>query len=327
MNFIRLIYCPVFAVIVLFSVEFSAAADALPPDGKQYAIVTVCVANMREKPRHAAEMATQCLLGTPLRVREKRSGWCAVTTPEGYDCWVTADSIVNMTKSEFNQWIEAPKIIYQKNYGTVRVESADDSAAVSDITAGCVAVQEDVSGRYVKLRFPDGRSGWIFRDDCSDFETWKRETKPTADGVLEKALELMGVAYLWGGTSPKMLDCSGLTKHCFFMNGVIIPRNASQQAQIGLRIDIDGGLDRLQKGDLLFFGSSNRITHVGIYIEEGRFVHEAGRVRLNNLIPGKELYDKSSAAGLVRACRLIGVPEKSGIISIADHPLYRFQAE
>jgi len=291
----------------------------------RYAVVTVCVANMREEPRHAAEMATQCLLGTPLEVRVQRSGWCAVTTPEGYECWVTSDSIDTMTKTEFNQWIEAPKIIYRKHHGTVRLEPGDHSAAVSDIAEGCVVVHEDSKDRFVKLRFPDGRTGYIPQDDCSDFETWKHETRPTAENVVDKALEFMGVAYLWGGTSPKMFDCSGLTKHCFFMNGVIIPRNASQQVKVGHNIDINNGFEKLERGDLVFFGSQNRVSHVGIYIENGLFVHEAGRVRLNNLIPGTERYDRFSASSLVSVRRLIGITKDHGIVLITEHPLYRLQ--
>ena len=310
----------IFFIATLFSVTMAEETKEA-----RYAVVTVCVANMREEPRHAAEMATQCLLGMPLEIRNQRSGWYAVTTAEGYECWVTSSSVVAMTKTEFNQWIEVPKIIYRKHHGTVRLEPVEDSAAVSDIAEGCVIVREETKERFVKLRFPDGRTGYISQDDCSDFETWKHETRPTAESVVEKALEFMGVAYFWGGTSPKMFDCSGLTKHCFFMNGVIIPRNATRQVRVGQNIDIDNGLEKLEKGDLVFFGSPNRVSHVGIYIENGLFVHEAGRVRLNNLIPGNERYDRSSAASLVSVRRLIGIANDPGIVPIAEHPLYQLQ--
>jgi len=94
---------------------------------------------------------------------------------------------------------------------------------------------------------------------------------------------------------------------------------------VGQNIDIDDGLERLERGDLVFFGSPNRVSHVGIYIENGLFVHEAGRVRLNNLIPGNERYDRSSATRLVSVRRLIGITNDPGIVSIAEHPLYQLQ--
>ena len=316
------VYCLVFAV--LFFGHVAAAEEPNTAETKPYAVVTVCVANMREAPRHAAEMATQCLLGTPLQVRERRSGWSAVTTPGGYDCWVTSGSIVSMTKAEFNRWIEAPKVIYLKNYGMARLAPSEDAAIVSDLTAGCVAVREKEDGRYVTIRFPDGRTASILSADCTDFETWKRETKPTAEGVLEKAFELMGVSYLWGGTSPKMLDCSGLTQHCFFMNGVIIPRNSSQQAKVGLSIDFSEGFDRLEKGDLVFFGSQ-RVTHVGIYVENGLYIHESGRVQLNSFISGNEHYNRSLATSLLGVRRFIGATEAPEIVPVAEHPLYQLQ--
>ena len=314
-----------YPLIFIIALQFSVKRAAAEIQEARFAVVTVCVANMREEPRHAAEMATQCLLGTPLEVRDQRSGWCAVTTPEGYKCWVTSGSIVTMTKTEFNQWIGVSKVIYRKHHGTVRLEPCEDSSAVSDITEGCVIERQDSKNRFVNLRFPDGRTGCIKQDDCSDFETWKQEMRPTSDSVVKKALEFMGVAYLWGGTSPKMFDCSGLIKHCFFMNGVIVPRNATQQARMGESIDIDSKLEKLERGDLVFFGSQNRVTHVGIYIENGLFVHEAGRVCLNNLLPGNERYDRSSAVRLMSVRRWIGRINDHEIVPVAEHPLYQLQ--
>jgi cell wall-associated NlpC family hydrolase len=133
---------------------------------------------------------------------------------------------------------------------------------------------------------------------------------------------------MWGGTSIKAMDCSGFTKTAFYLNGVILERDASQQAKTGEDVDISEGFDNLQKGDLLFFGSKatqergERITHVGIYMGNGEFIHSATSVRINSLIPDAYNYYEGSTR-LVRANRLITkIDNDPGIVSINNHPWY-----
>ena len=79
---------------------------------------------------------------------------------------------------------------------------------------------------------------------------------------------------MWGCNSPKGFDCSGFTKTVFFLNGIDLMRDSSQQAGQGVEVPLDGDLSQLKKGDLLFFGPSARrgkpekVVHVGIYLGE-----------------------------------------------------------
>ena len=126
---------------------------------------------------------------------------------------------------------------------------------------------------------------------------------------------------MWGGTSIKAVDCSGFTKSTYFLNGLVLARDASQQCHTGDNVDITKyvndstytveALANLKKGDLIFFGSKatpekkERVTHVGIYIENGILIHSAGKVRINSLIPTDDNY-YSGSKRLIRACRIIG---------------------
>lgn len=96
---------------------------------------------------------------------------------------------------------------------------------------------------------------------------------------------MTGVPYLWGGTSVKGVDCSGMVKTAYFAGGIVIARDASQQALTGERLA--RRRPRCLKGDLIFFGNpaSGRVTHVAMYLGEGRFIHSAGRVKINSLDP------------------------------------------
>jgi cell wall-associated NlpC family hydrolase len=145
--------------------------------------------------------------------------------------------------------------------------------------------------------------------------------------IIAEAEKLLGVPYLWGGMSAKGVDCSGLVRISHIMNGILLPRNASQQVKCGTEIivsrpDIEGkseaevkagynsrlaetAIKNLQRGDLVFFGNTQtrRITHVGIYIGQGKIIHSSHRVRINSLIPGEADYYEN-AHRLIAAIRL-----------------------
>ena len=123
----------------------------------------------------------------------------------------------------------------------------------------------------------------------------------------------------WGGTSTKVTDCSGLSKVSYFANGIILQRDASQQALTGLKIKgEDWQVAKL--GDLLFFGNSEtgRVTHVGIYLRDGKFIHCSGQVKINSLDPSAPDYLYSALS----ISRIDGQVGTTGITSVAKHPWY-----
>lgn len=95
--------------------------------------------------------------------------------------------------------------------------------------------------------------------------------------LVATVLRHIGIPYKWGGTSAATgFDCSGLMMVTYKMNGLVIPRNSRSQYQKGNRIS----KSTLQKGDLVFFATGSnprRISHVGMYIGSGDFVHAPGR--------------------------------------------------
>jgi len=94
--------------------------------------------------------------------------------------------------------------------------------------------------------------------------------------LVKTARDFIGIPYLWGGTSPENgLDCSGLVLAVYQLNGLDLPRVSRDQYAAGIPV----GRDRMQKGDLVFFakGKDKPISHVGIYIGNGRFIHALRR--------------------------------------------------
>ena len=95
--------------------------------------------------------------------------------------------------------------------------------------------------------------------------------------LLDYARFFKGGKYIWGGTSPKGFDCSGYVQYLYKKNGINLPRTAWSQSKQGIAVD----KAHLEKGDLLFFLTDKKrgipVTHVGIYLGNGEFIHAASK--------------------------------------------------
>ncbi|HEY7682433.1 MAG TPA: C40 family peptidase [Gemmatimonadales bacterium] len=92
--------------------------------------------------------------------------------------------------------------------------------------------------------------------------------------VVKTALEVMGMPYRWGDTGDEGFDCSGLIQYAFGKHGITLPRRSADQAKQGQEVGRD--LESLRAGDVLTFATSGRrVTHVGLYLGNGRFIHSA----------------------------------------------------
>lgn len=295
-----------------------------------FGIVNISVANIRTKPEHSAEMATQALLGTLVKIYKKTDDdWYLVQTPDNYISWVDGDGIQRVTKEEADNWIKSNKIIFTKNFGSAFENSEENNSLVSDIVFGNLLKLISSENNYYQVEFPDGRKAFIKNSEAELFSDWLQNRNCTKENVINTAKNFMGIPYLWGGTSVKGLDCSGFTKTVFFANGIILPRDASQQVFVGETINTEKDFSNLQPGDLLFFGLSanqnrkERITHVAIYLGDGDFIHASGRVRINSLERLKSNFSKHRLNTFIRAKRMVTSLNQNGIQSIESNPFYK----
>jgi hypothetical protein len=102
--------------------------------------------------------------------------------------------------------------------------------------------------------------------------------RPIRDEIVATAQSFIGLPYQWCASSTTgMLDCSGLAMAVYQLNGINLPRNSADQFKNGIPIETS----QLQKGDLVFFATSgSRVSHVGIYIGDNRFIHAPGMGKL-----------------------------------------------
>ena len=175
-------------------------------------VVTVSVGNVRSVPKHSGELATQALLGTPVKILERDGEWLLAQTPDGYIAWAAPGSIEPMNKAAFEQWNKSRKVIVRAPYGFSYQSPDAEAQTVSDLVAGCVLEWTAQQGDFYQVRYPDGRKAYVLKAQAKPYDEWLAMIRPTEDALVRTSKKLMGLPYLWGGTSFKGVDCSGFTK-------------------------------------------------------------------------------------------------------------------
>jgi len=278
-------------------------------------VVRVPSVELRRLPDHRSECVTECLMGSRLRVLGVGEGgrWLRVLAPDGYLAWARSWGMCDE-----HPLCRGAGVFVQVLASAVRAQPRLSSAVVTPVWMGCRLGLLRASGRgWRAVATPDGRTGWIAsRDVAADAPPercgfWSPHPrggpKPGTDAfraaarakVIGRARSLLGVPYRWGGTSAAGLDCSGLVRLVFGLEGVALPRDARDQekALVPWRVEIDPA--RLRAGDLVFFGpGSGHADHVGLGIggRPGRFIHGSGCVRISGLAEADRLCERELRA-------------------------------
>lgn len=299
--------------------------------GKRYGLVNVSVGNIRSEDKHWGEMASQVLLGTPLKILKKvREGWYYVQSPDGYLGYMDQGALVLLDEAAFQSWQQSPKVIYWKDYGFSTLLPDANSQRISDLVIGALMKKGASDALHTEVIYPDGRTAFVPTQDIKTMTDWLGEASSQPDDILATAKKFVGRPYLWGGTSGKGMDCSGFTKTVFYLHGMILQRDASQQVHTGIEVKTDSTLAGLQKGDFLFFGriteeQKEKITHVGIYLGDGLFIHSGDDnpgIRIQSLKPGTPTFAPHRLASLLRARRMWAEPGQHGVQKVEDSALY-----
>ena len=360
-----------FTIILMAAMSANVAQDrdSGPEAQKRMAVVETSTCYMRLMPDYESALETQELMGTVVEIVGQKGYWREIVSPQPYKAWTTEKTLVEMTPEQIREYEDAPKYMFTGLYGHIYEEPGAKAATICDLVGGDVMrvvmkgagqsgerdgagkkgndaggrkVRPVVKGKWAQVMLPSGKTGWVLRKDvCPLGELIDIRMGDAAEGkvsqekmeeVIASARQLIGVPYLWGGMSAKGVDCSGLVRISCIMNGVLLPRNASQQIRCGKPVEVNADpafwneearkdkeafvremkkrTASLKRGYLVFFGTPAtaekpmRVTHVGIYLGNGEIIHSSHLVRINSLDPEADnCYE--NAHRLIGGCRLV----------------------
>lgn len=243
------------------------------------------LAHVRAEPHHAAELVTQMILGEEALVLSARDPWLQVRLADGYVGWVHQGSVVRSAANDpeaFARSLDGPLppddpaawVVVAR--GAVLRQGPDPgSPQAADLVQGARLRIADPGRGPLAATLPDGTTGWLDREAALPASRLSERFPRKGEALVEHAAGFLGLPYLWGGTSEKGFDCSGLVQRIYGLHGIRLPRDADPQSRVGEPVDPGPDGRDVRSGDLAFFVEppGGRVTHVGILAGEGRMIH------------------------------------------------------
>jgi len=230
-------------------------------------ICTYGIIPVRKEPAESSEMVTQLLFGESFDIINIEDSWAFIRIHfDQYEGWINAKLIAKLREHEVENWIKAEKWIVSAPY--IKVVSEPDK------TTHLIS-----AGSSIFFNESDRNS---FRIGNTEYYISGNQSSNKANGsIADSANALINAPYLWGGRSFYGVDCSGFTQVVYKLAGFELPRDASQQVELGQIVSF---VEEATLGDLAFFDDEEgRITHVGLCLGKGEIIHASGRVRIDKL--------------------------------------------
>jgi gamma-D-glutamyl-L-lysine dipeptidyl-peptidase len=266
---VRFLFAFLLCLALLLQVAPVAEAQQSVPNADF--VIARPVVEMYSKSTVDSDVVSQALYGTGVLSLEKQEGWYKIHTADGYTGWVAASDLAPLKNGPYAPDDNAIQVT-GLSINVYREPDVTRHAPILllpwEARLEPVPSVSDNDPRWLQVRLVDGQAAWVQRGDVS-----KKSVILSIDQTLQLAHRFLGVTYTWGGISSFGFDCSGFTQMLERQRGIEMPRDADLQAAWSGVNPVDR--KDLQPGDLLFFGSSAaKITHTGMYMGNGMFIHD-----------------------------------------------------
>jgi beta-lactamase class A len=305
--------------LILFSFkEISLfGSPASPPAPQMAAVVVAAVQDLFTRPDETSSVDDQVVLGDRVEILEGAAGFAKVRTAAGEVAWIPERALrrgdaptappgakVARVTSNFAHVYASPSFTKQKPLLTAPVGTVLD---FSDFLEG----KEGDAYSWIRVWLPDRRSGYIAARDVSLLPFSENPPLRSPSSWIALGKRFLGAPYTWGGTTPLGFDCSGLMTRIFSEHGVTLKRNSYEQAFQDPHL-VPVPFEALLPGDLLFFGTEDKIDHEAMWIGDGTVLQST-----RHNVPGVQItpFDSPFLKPLFRhARRLRGISsnEKEG---------------
>jgi len=236
------------------------------------------------------DQATELIYGDPVRFIRSTEKHFQVQSPEGYLCYIPKQTVRRMDLNEWDRYHQGPFAIFTQSH-----KLGDDITINMGSRLPYLGDQSVLLADGSSLELPDIRIKIIIP-----------VANPVREEIVNDAKGYLGLPYVWAGRSDAGVDCSGLLIQSYGMNGLFLPRDSDEISNVGRLIAFPGWMSALLPGDMLFFGGSRRlVTHTGIYMGEGYFIHShGGGTVIQSLDPEDPEYNKAQHESFLFARRL-----------------------
>ena len=218
----------------------------------------VSISPIRAENKDEAEIVSQLLFGEVFTINEVQKNWINITTLfDAYSGWIDIKHLKLLSEKELKRWLDGLSPAFN---------------LLTEIKTPW-GNQRLIRGAYLSNEN-------LFNIGNDSFEILNSSKDNLPATIFETAASYLNAPYLWGGKQPFGIDCSGLTQMVYRFHGVNLPRDASQQVEIGQEIEFEN----ITEGDIAFFhNKSGKIIHVGILNDKKQIIHASGCVRIDTL--------------------------------------------
>lgn len=246
---------------------------------KSDCIIKESVAPLYSKPTFKSELISQALIWEQIHILDKKKNWYKIKQWDKYVSWIHDSyiSLENLSDSSF------------KNYSWFFLNDSIKLKNTLFSFGSLVPVVKSKNKKDTfKLLLPNFKTTYVSKNFLINPKDYV-----TDDDLINYALNLKGVPYLWGGKSSFGYDCSGFIQSLLRLKGINLPRDCSEQVKSSLIKTKT--VERIDKNDLIYFREKSKSIHVGLFINSNEFIHCSGSVKINSIDKNNKLYSDKLA--------------------------------